>query len=536
MKNKHGLTILVVFIIGASLIVSCQSSDEGSDGEFTEAFMGSLSASATANGQVHPKKEATLAMEIPGRVENVAVSKSDHVKTGDVLVQLEPDLLEFNVAAATQALKMAEATLAMMQAEPTAANVAVAETAVAAAQAHVDAVRDGPLDDQIVAAQAEARAAQSAVAAASSQLSQVRAGASEAQIAAAKVQLAQAEAERKFAELAFDSANQEERDTDSEAIVLASANEAKVAAQIQLDDLLAGADQDIVGGAQARVAASAAQQEAAQAQLSQLERGSSDMLIAGAEAQLAQAEANLDALLTGASEEKISAAEAQVEQARIALDEAEDALAKATLVAPFDGVITVVFISEGEIAAGPVISIIDPKSLEVILDVDEVDIGTLAIGQPATITLEAWPDIEIESEITSIAPGASSGIGFFSDLVTYAVHLGLGQTDLPIMMGMTAEANLVTAERDNVLLVPNRALRFDRQTGKSFVNLALDDTVREVEVVVGLRDHMHTQIISGLVAGDQLLIVDQTNRFEFDIEGNGDIPEGNFGSSPFIGG
>ena len=145
-----------------------------------------------------------------------------------------------------------------------------------------------------------------------------------------------------------------------------------------------------------------------------------------------------------------------MEQARLALADAEEALAKDTITAPFDGAVTTVYVQPGEIAAGPVVTLVDLSSLEAVLQVDEVDVGGLAVGQPATITLESYPDTEIAAEVASIAPAAGASV---TGLVTYDVRLRLGESGVPLLAGMTANATLVTAEKTDVLLVPNEAIQ-----------------------------------------------------------------------------
>jgi macrolide-specific efflux system membrane fusion protein len=71
---------------------------------------------------------------------------------------------------------------------------------------------------------------------------------------------------------------------------------------------------------------------------------------------------------------------------------------------------------------------------------------------------------------------------------------------------LTANAELVTAERAGVLLIPNRAITADRETGPYTVNLFGDGTITQVEVGIGLRDQAYTEIISGLEAGDELIV------------------------------
>ena len=99
---------------------------------------------------------------------------------------------------------------------------------------------------------------------------------------------------------------------------------------------------------------------------------------------------------------------------------------------------------------------------------------------------------------------------------------------------MTANADLLTSEQEDVLLAPNAAINADRGTGTYTVNLVtIDDNgeqvVQEVEVAIGLRDGKFSQITDGLVEGDQLLVGDNLPVFNFE---DGEPPEEGFGGGP----
>jgi multidrug efflux pump subunit AcrA (membrane-fusion protein) len=182
-----------------------------------------------------------------------------------------------------------------------------------------------------------------------------------------------------------------------------------------------------------------------------------------------------------------------------------------------------VHVSEGEIASGIVVELADLNSLEVVLSVDEVDIGLVAIGQTAVLNLESWPDTDITGEISTITPNATANN---NATVTYDVHVSLAQTDLPILLGMTANADLITAEKENVLLVPNAAIQADRANGTYSVNRVHRNpegniTTEEVQVTIGLRDNQFTEITSGLNEGDELLIGSTAPIINFGGPGNG---------------
>jgi RND family efflux transporter MFP subunit len=264
-----------------------------------------------------------------------------------------------------------------------------------------------------------------------------------------------------------------------------------------------------LNAASADIAAASSNLAQAQANHDQLLAGSTDEQIAAAEASLAQAKSNLAALVDGPTAEELAIAEAELEQARLALADAQEALDKAAILAPFDGLVTGVNVSVGERAAANVIELVSNK-FQVVLSVDEIDVGLLAPGQEAVITLETWPDAEISGEIVSIAPSpGSNGDG----IVTYDVQISLEEQDqLPVRVGMTANARLITANTENALLVPNAAITADRQNNTYWVNLVTGSdedgapVVEEVEVTIGFRDDDYTQILAGLDAGDQVLV------------------------------
>lgn len=519
-----GGVIATIIIVAAILLIANprQESQADEEVETVEAFIGDLSSSATASGQVRPRREATLSVGTPGRVVAVNSRVGDEVQAGDILMELDTRDLAFNVAAAEQTLRLNEANLADLLEAPTEAELEAAEAAVVSAQSQLDQLRSGADPEEIAASEAELRAAEANVWSSSAQLEQTTSSIKEADIAAAEAAVAAAEAELKSVEIQY--TRNPDPDDITANTALAEAREKIASAQARLDLLLEGPDENQVGDAQAGLSASAAQRDASQAQLDKLLSGPTASEIAAAEAQLAQAQATLENLLNGASEEEILAAEAEVEQAQINLRDAQDALEAATLTAPFDGIVTAVNFEEGEFATGPAVRLVDNNLLEVVLEVDEIDIGAMAVGQPASLRLETWPNTELGSEISKIIPQARDSAG--SGLVVYEVHLPLRDVGLPVRIGMTADANLTTAEIADVLLVPNEAIDVDRTNGTYSVMLVAGDSVEQVPVTIGLRDNQFTQIKSGLNAGDEVVI------------GNA-IPVANFGQGgdgPFGGG
>ena len=321
--------------------------------------------------------------------------------------------------------------------------------------------------------------------------------------------VASAEADLVDAQIAYDEAKEtsESHPNGDTHEAFVEAAESLAIAQAALDELLAGPSQGTVSSAAARISAATANVDEAAADHELLLSGPSESEIAAAEASLAQAQADLADLTAGASAEEIAINEAEVEQARLALTGARETLANATITAPFDGVMTAVDVADGEYATDAVVELVS-SALNAVLTVDEVDIGALAVGQRAIVTLEVWPDVEIGAEIASIAPGAEvSGDG----IVSFDVELSLEETDLPVLAGLTADAQLITADHENVLLVPNAAITADREAGTYTVNLVSGESngspvVEQVQITIGLRDDDFTEITNGLAEGDSVAI------------------------------
>ncbi len=523
------LGVLAVFAILIVFSAGCAGEQQASataEEETAVAFIGDLSASTTASGQVQSGQEAALSAKTPARVDGIFVRVGDAVQAGDVLMQLDGSDLALNVDIARQNLFIKEANLADLLAPAEESDILAAETAVSSARSALEDLQDGPSETDIAVAKANLRASQASLWSASADLAGVNDSVTESQIAAAEAALIAAQLQQKNAREANE---KETNQTTHDA--LQAANQAVAAAQAQLDALQAGPNSGQLGAAQGSLAAANARADGSQADLNQLIAGATAVQLANAESQLAQAEATLANLLDGPTDEQITIAEAEVEQARLNLADAESALAEASITAPFAGVVTAVHVNEGEIASSSLLELINNESLEVVLEIDEVDVGNLAPGQAATITLETWPDIKIPSEVLLIAPSAKNDPT--SQLVTYEAHLILGATDLPVRIGMTANANLITSDKQDVLLVPNRAINADRTAGTYSVVLVVGDTMEEVPVKIGLRDNQNTEILDGLQAGDVVLTSSNLPTFNFGRPEEGEENRGGNGGPPF---
>jgi RND family efflux transporter MFP subunit len=212
-------------------------------------------------------------------------------------------------------------------------------------------------------------------------------------------------------------------------------------------------------------------------------------------------------LQVSAAESQVKAAEAQVQAAELAVDVAKQAVEEArseleveTLTAPFYGVVTSVNVEEGDIIPAPsmsqvtIVHLIDLATMELGVDLDEIDIPGVALEQRAIISVDALPDIQLEGRVTHISPlpTVEAGVTLYKVKIGFDVPPGSG-----LRVGMSATADIITSERSGVLLVPNRAIKQDSQ-GNPVVEVMVGEQIEQRPVVVGISDGFQTEVIQGL--------------------------------------
>jgi HlyD family secretion protein len=245
--------------------------------------------------------------------------------------------------------------------------------------------------------------------------------------------------------------------------------------------------------------------ELARLQLEQARAGPDQHVLDAAWASVVEAQARLSRQLEGPTDLEVTQAEIQIEQSLVVLDRARQRLELTTLIAPFSGTVSEVNASPGMLPPGsePAVVLIDISHLHVEVEVDEMDIGDVMPGQPVLLMLDALPGERVEGQVTSISPSATVDQG----VVTYNARIDFDPGDLPLRPGMTVTADIIIQRLENVLLVPNWAVRFDRASGQAFVNILTEaETLQEIPVALGLRGSAFSQVIAGLEEGQTVAI------------------------------
>jgi HlyD family secretion protein len=158
----------------------------------------------------------------------------------------------------------------------------------------------------------------------------------------------------------------------------------------------------------------------------------------------------------------LASARASVTDAKAALSTDMTNLSKALIRAPSNGVVLTRTVDPGNAVAASLQAVTlftladDLSKLRLWVYVDEADVGAVKVGQGATFTVSAYPSRKFPARVTRVGFGST----ITDNVVTYLTYLDVDNTDLSLRPGMTATATITATQRNNVLLVPNTALRF----------------------------------------------------------------------------
>ena len=213
-------------------------------------------------------------------------------------------------------------------------------------------------------------------------------------------------------------------------------------------------------------------------------------------------------------------AKEQVVSSRESVQKAQTNLGYATITSPIDGTVISKSVEEGQTVAAsfntPELFTIakDLKNMQVIANVDEADIGGVAVGNRVNFTVDAYPDDTFEGVVKQVRLEATTT----NNVVTYEVVISAPNADLKLKPGLTANVTIFTKEQADILSVANKALRFTptKETvgkdmkivdckGKNKVWTLNGNTLTAHSVNIGQSDAMHTQIISGIKAGQSVV-------------------------------
>ena len=240
-------------------------------------------------------------------------------------------------------------------------------------------------------------------------------------------------------------------------------------------------------------------------------------------------------------------AESTYAQRKEAVSKAQTNLGYAIITSPIDGIIISKAVEEGQTVAAsystPTLFTIaqDLTDMRVIADVDEADIGEVEVGQRVSFTVDAYPGETFEGQVTQVRLEATTE----SNVVTYEVVISASNKDLKLKPGLTANVTIFTLERNNIVSVPTKALRFtptkemlnpgekiEDCQGAHKVWVREGKTLKAYAVKTGITNGTRTQIVSGVKEGAEVIVEMKATSADAEQEGAGDNAE----SSPFAPG
>ena len=230
-----------------------------------------------------------------------------------------------------------------------------------------------------------------------------------------------------------------------------------------------------------------------------------------------------------------------VASSRESVQKAQTNLGYATITSPIDGVVLSKSVEEGQTVAAsfntPELFNIaqDLTDMRVIADIDEADIGGVQEGQRVSFTVDAFPDDKFEGQVTQVRQQATTT----SNVVTYEVVISAPNKDLKLKPGLTANVTIFTLEKNDVLAVPSKALRFMPNEALLKKGEQIEDieaplkvwtlegnTFKAHKVETGTTNGMLTEITSGISEGTDVLV-------DFKISG-GEQEQGQQAQNPFM--
>jgi HlyD family secretion protein len=434
--------LLFLALIGAGAFLAQARGRSPALPETATIRRGTLRVTLSAAGKIRPRAQAVLNFATAGTVAEIFVREGEAVRKGQPLARLDTTDLELAVPQAEVAYLTQQVVYSQTVQGPKPEELAAARAAVRSAQAALRALEQGPDPTDL-----------------------------------------------EIARLNYEVAKN--------AIWQAQLTRDKTAGS----PLSAPIDVDL---ARARVGQAELQAEIARLQYEKMKAGARPEQLEAARAQLAQAQASLARLQPDAL--TVERTRLQLEQARLQLEQARRRLEQATLLAPFDGTVIAVNIEIGQVVGagvpGGAIVLADLSDLYLDLTVDEVDVVRLKEGMLVEITLDALPGRSFRGHIDAIAPAATEAGG----AATYRVRVVLDERDPVLRAGMSANVEIEVERRENVLLVPNAAVRRDRETGRAFVYRVVGDRAEEVEIRPGAQGETESEVLEGLQEGDRVVL------------------------------
>jgi HlyD family secretion protein len=242
-------------------------------------------------------------------------------------------------------------------------------------------------------------------------------------------------------------------------------------------------------------------------------------------ATLEEAQLNLQTLQTSqtyrssSNEQTLRNSDLAIEATRISLEKAQEDLTKTTITAPFDGVVSVVAVKTGSIVntSTTMLTILDDSKIELPAQIDETEIAKVALGQKASVTLDALPGETFEGTVTKVATAAR----LEQNIPIFDVTILLDNTSGKLRDGMSAEAEITVSQVEDTVTIPSRAVNM--VDGQNTVRLLETDGTLQMQGVTVIASEGLDTVVQGISAGSKVVTsaLEQANNGGFAPPGFG---------------
>lgn len=231
------------------------------------------------------------------------------------------------------------------------------------------------------------------------------------------------------------------------------------------------------------------------------------------------ANAKLDKIKSPANINDIALEQSKIKQAQTILDSVKNKINNSKIKAPVHGTITKINYEQGEQSQStkPVISMLSENNFEIELLISEADITKIKINDMADINLDAFgEDVKFSGKVYFIEPAETEiqNVIYYKVLVALETNLltNKNMDKIKIKHGMTANATIITAKKNNILTIPSRAI-IEKNNGEKIIKKLSNEVVKEIPIKIGLRgDGGMIEVLSGVNEGDMIITFIKENK------------------------
>ncbi len=512
MIKKIILPIIIVSLL-AAVIYQVFLKKEKSAFTLVEITRGQIIQEVSETGQVEKGEKINLSFQNAGKIEKIYVEVGENVKKGDILAKLETNNLKIQLQDAKAALSLVQAQLNKLLAGASQEEIKVAQTKVENSQVSLDTAKQN-LDDAYEDAvnnlndsYLKAYGAQNSVAAIqrtyfiTSDQEGVRVKenkeAIEAAVSAIRSYLTEVQNNptKENIDLNLNQIKNELSAIFNSLAVIREACEAPAYRSV-----VSSTDKSSLDTQRTNINTAITNVVNSQQSIS-----SDKLSIESAELDLQTTKDNLAVVQAPARQEDVDLYRAKVDQANAQVDLLENQNQESILKSPVDGQIAEINKRVGEtiqpVLQDSVITLLPASPYDITADIYEEDVVKMKIDNEVEISLVAFPDQTFKGKVISIYPAEN----LIDGVVYYKVIVAIDQPPEGIRSGMTADLQIKTASKENVLIVPEGAIQ--KKNGRTIVELLQNGKVEEREIQVGLKgsDGM-TEAVSGLEEGEKVIL------------------------------